>query len=142
MGYLGLAQGDYGEAAENFEQSIALDTIDQAYRVGLARAYLELGRTAEATQLLNHVVQVDPQRADAWGYLGIAYHQQNTLDLAISALIQSLHFNSNDLAFRLELAQALVKANRKEEAIEQYTIILAQDPSRTDIAQLIAELQE
>ncbi|MDA0244298.1 MAG: tetratricopeptide repeat protein [Chloroflexi bacterium] len=142
IGYLNLARDSYLDAAENFESSIQLDNRDKSYQIGLARAYLELDRPADAIQKLLNVVAAEPQRSEAWGYLGIAYRQQNLLDQAIEAFFQSLSIAPFQSAFRLDLAQTLLDAGRKAEAIEQYAIILEQEPSRNDIAELITQLRK
>jgi len=60
-----------------FERAAVLAPGDSRIRVGLARAYLEEGRFAEAEALLIGVLRQDPAQPQAYHVLGQAYYRMN-----------------------------------------------------------------
>ncbi len=85
--YMGLASaylmsGDYQNAIENYNNSIALNDRNFGSYVGLGSVYYRLEEYEKATQFYNHAKAINPDSPDChWG-LALSYDKLNLEDSA------------------------------------------------------------
>jgi len=60
-----LGRHNFGEAIREFRAAIELGDERPPLRMGLARAYLEAGQPAEARQVLEELLRLDPSHSEA-----------------------------------------------------------------------------
>jgi putative thioredoxin len=126
-----LASGDAERAENIFRQIADMDPDHPEVAGGLARALIALGRADEARTLLDGLpepAQNDPAVARARAALDIA----TTPAVDTSGLEQRLASNADDHEARLELANALMSAGRRDEAADALLEVVRRDRNWSD----------
>jgi putative thioredoxin len=123
-----LAEGNEDAALARLQQAVAVDPSNDTARYDYVKLLLELGRPAEAHRAFEPVAgkaAIDPRFAALAQYLEAfdrapAARQPDALAAAIAA-------NKRDFAARHELAQVLLVAGRRTEALDELLEILMRD---------------
>jgi FkbM family methyltransferase len=88
----------------------------------------QAGQIAAAEGIYRQVLQVDPQNAHAWCYLGIACHDQDRWDEAVAAYRQAIRFQPHfPVAFN-NLGNTLRMQRRLQDALQCFDQALQQKP--------------
>lgn len=74
------------------------------------------GRLDEARDVYRQVLQVAPETADAWHFMGLLLHQQGHSEQAITAMEQAIRLNSANAVFYGNLGGVLMATDRHDEA--------------------------
>lgn len=64
---------DYEQAIRSYKRALEIDSNNMEVMTSLAVAYLKTNRTEPALELLQTIIQNEPQSSDAYQYLGYAY---------------------------------------------------------------------
>lgn len=104
------------EAAQAYEDAIALRPKYAPYWNNLGCAWLDMGKPDVALQKISRAVELDPQDAPAWNNLAIAYDQSGQRDRAIEALQRAVAARPNYAAAQDRLASLLIAVGRPTEA--------------------------
>ncbi|MGE5185350.1 MAG: tetratricopeptide repeat protein [Acidobacteriota bacterium] len=157
QGHLDEAQGLDDDAVEAYEAGAKdagdLDlapTMAAVEKLGqLAKKADEANNAAKAADYRDHADKLlsglaDRAREDAQLslMLGVAYLQAGDATKAEGFLRRATEMRANDVEAKLELAKALAKLSRSDDAIEQLKAALAIDASRADIALELARTYE
>ena len=130
-----LSLGDTGGAAQSYAAVLQLDPENVKAIAGLARAYLAIGQTEEAQQLLEMVPPEkvkDPEIAGVRAALELAANAPDTSEL--TALSQKLTANPDDHDTRFELANALAARGDLADAVDHLIAILKAERDWNDDA--------
>lgn len=76
LGKLFLSQGKPGEAVAAYRRAVELDPYYFAGRGDLAAALAQVGEVGKAEHMLQELVEIRPEMADAWCNLGNVYYVQ------------------------------------------------------------------
>lgn len=95
------------------------------------------GKTQNAIKLAKQIISKDPKNYMAHYYLGQAYIKENKTELAI---IEYKNVNENalfgeginELNFRREYSQLLLKYNQQNEALKNFLLLTKLDPQNAD----------
>ena len=98
---------------------------------------IKQGKTANAIKMAKQVLAKDPKNYMAHYYLGKAYVKENRTELAV---IEYKYVNENalfgegidELSFRREYSQLLLKYNQQNEALKNYLLLTKLDPQNAD----------
>ena len=98
---------------------------------------IKQGKTQNAIKMAKQILTKDPKNYIAHYYLGKAYLRENKPELAI---IEYKLVNENalfgpqldELSFRQEFAQLLMKYNQQEEALKNYLLLTKLDPKNAE----------
>ena len=107
-----------------------MSTIRHALNVGWQ--HQQAGRLAQAEQVYRHILQDDPQQADALYLLGIVGLRQGKFDQAAAALHQFLDLQPGHAEAHSNLAVALAGQQRLAEAVKHFRQSLEIDPTNAD----------
>ena len=125
-----LALNRPDEAADSFRRAAALDPSNKKVRQIIAEIRSRQGRFRESARWYREVIDIDPESASAHYGLGAAlfrlgrYEQAvESLERAVSLLPDKLPIDSLHL-----LAEALLRQQRHEEALERYRGVLEINP--------------
>jgi Flp pilus assembly protein TadD len=102
------------------------------YRAFLGKAYVEVGRNADAIPHLEAAVRLDPKMAGAESDLGTALMSQGRLPEALVHLQRAVMLAPRDETVAYNMGNALVHASRPSEAAVQYARALAINPAFAD----------
>lgn len=98
------------------------DHFDQA--LALHRA----GRLREAEPLYRQVLEGNPQRTEAWHFLGVLEHQTGRQSDAIEHIRRAIALDGRQAPFYNHLGEALRAAGRGEEALASYRAAIELQP--------------
>ncbi|HEU4753688.1 MAG TPA: tetratricopeptide repeat protein, partial [Armatimonadota bacterium] len=98
-------------------------------------------RSADALSLFRQALQDDPSDPALYAYLGIAYGQAGRFAEAAHALRRAVTLSPRSAPMRFNLAQALERLGRPEEAIGEYQAAVALDPTHERAAAAVRRLE-
>ena len=116
-------------AAEAFRQATISDEsyIEAYYELGDV-LLVHLGDTAQATQILQKIVAMDPDHARTRTLLGLAYFRDNLTDTAIRELQHALKLDPTSLTARYTLGNAFLQQEAWQSAIDTFKALIEIDP--------------
>jgi len=137
--------GDFEEAADHFEKSLALNPIF-LIRSGknLGLVYVKLQQWDKAVDILERVYSADPQTLDysiSYG-LGLSYLKLNQFDKAVFYLNRALELKKDNPSIMEGLAVALFDLKRYSEAGEVAGKLLKLDPQNKYASQIVEKLSQ
>ena len=116
-------------AADAFRQAILADRnyIEAYYELGDV-LLVHLGDTAQATQVLQKIVAMDPDHARTRTLLGTAYFRDNLTDAAIRELQHAITLDPTSQAAHYTLGNALLQQEAWQSAIDTFKELIELDP--------------
>ena len=115
--------GDYVVDFNTAEYNGNYDTkkVDDDYAIALyfsnlAVESMQAGETGDAFRYLKKGIETDPQIAGLWVNLGVLYSRNEHYDTAVQAYQQALSVHASNKSALVNLASALQKLGREEEA--------------------------
>jgi tetratricopeptide (TPR) repeat protein len=88
----------------------------------------EAGRLAEAAQLYQQILQIDPRHADALHRLGIAAHQLGRTEMAFDLVGRAIEQDRHHPGYHVDLGNMLLERGRATEAALSYRRALQLQP--------------
>lgn len=127
MGDLRLAHGDHQQAVQWYRKGVAARPADSGVLLNLARG---LGKAGDpgAMDAANRALAIAPDDPAILDTLGTLHARAGDLNAAISYFDRALLLRPDIPGVRLNLARALIKANRKAEAKLQLEEAARSDP--------------
>jgi tetratricopeptide (TPR) repeat protein len=98
------------------------------YRIG--RALLEAGQGDRALTFLAQAVSQDPQTADFRHWQGVAYWLQGDREKERQSYLEAVRHNPDFLPAQLNLAHHYLEGGEVQLALEQYMVVLKNDPTQ------------
>jgi putative thioredoxin len=134
------AQGKIAEAKAAYQGILDSNPNHGKALLGLGRLAMNEGDSAAALEYLEKVSLVDDARKEADRVIARLKLQSGATENE-NALREKVEADSNNLAFRYELAQALASAEKYEAALEEFLIIVRADRNFEDDGARKAMLQ-
>jgi tetratricopeptide (TPR) repeat protein len=129
MGTVLRRRGFFRETIRWYEE-ISPSVVDLPDRdLDLGHAYLGLGRFKEAETCLTEALRKDPQDAETWYRLGIAYALERSFDQAAGADQKALGIRPGDPDFLAARAYLLKATGRSKEGEDYYRRAVHADPN-------------
>ncbi|MDP6621972.1 MAG: tetratricopeptide repeat protein [Alphaproteobacteria bacterium] len=120
--------GRFEEAIAAY-QAVLLEANDDLVAIAeLAELLATLGRLAEAAVCLNHLLELDPNRTEAWLNLGEVRRGQDRLAEAQRCFERSLALEPENPVGHFQLAGLALAAGRLGEAVDRYERSIAAAP--------------
>lgn len=148
--------GDVYEGKQSYEQAIAsyrkaleLQGNKPEIMVPLAKAYLMLGRSGAAKELLAQTIAVQPDNGKAYQYLGYAHLQEGDYEASISTYQTAIAIDDADWTSHTGLGVAYATKSLRtgdkslrDKAIAQWKRSLAINPDQTRLAKVMKRYEE
>ncbi len=149
-------QGDYAGAVRALQEAIRREPEQAQARMLLTITLFEYAehlrghpataaqapaRYAEAAEAARAALRADPGRAPAHYFLGKALRCIDQSPAAIVALRQAVHLRPNEIAFRLELAEALAADHQVTAAIDELEQARSLAGDHAPLTQLLTRLR-
>lgn len=118
-----------GDSAAAVSVALAGLAIAETYgplHAALSRAYTDSGRLSEGVDAGLRAVELSPQSADARRAYAYALNLTGLRDEATAQLEEAIRIDPNRIPTYFELAYQYLAANRDQEAIDLYNVILSQ----------------
>jgi tetratricopeptide (TPR) repeat protein len=128
QGNTAYSRGDFEGAARAYREAVAAAPDDTTARHALATSLARLGRTVEALEQLEIVVEQRPQSGVAHYNLGTMYSQGGDPERAVEHFRRALELAPDLADARFNLALLLEQQGQLEEALEQYAEVRRRDP--------------
>ncbi|MEO0535164.1 MAG: tetratricopeptide repeat protein [Cyanobacteria bacterium P01_A01_bin.123] len=129
-GYSFLERGWVDDAIRQFQQALQQQPQSVEARLGLAIAYQRAGQDANAWQAYQQVLALEANNRQALAAVGeLGGYRSEWQAQGIEALTTLLQLNPNDSGARAQRALLLGYQGRFAEAIADYEIVLAENPS-------------
>lgn len=117
-GSRGAGPEDLDRAVDHLERARDPQSPDLALYLTLGRLYLVSQNVSAAIDVLNEVIDAEPQFAEALALLAQAYEAEGRWDEAVAAYERAILGGSRNVRYRRQLAAALVNAGQMERALE------------------------
>lgn len=132
--------------------------VDIQSRLMLARRCMDDHTPAKALELLEQVVEIDPDNAEAWLRIGLCWgmsllenlpsieiwgeekDEELMVENAIHALEKAIEFDPELVSAYNAMARIYMIRGQEEEAIEFYNLSLSIDPSQLDVVDELREI--
>jgi tetratricopeptide (TPR) repeat protein len=135
--------GDLDQALIKYDESLVLDQqFSQTYLLK-GDVYLARKEWAQAIQVYQHVLAIDPKAVQAWSALAYAHSQSGDLTLAITDNVKVLEYAPNDYVTLKNLAILYREVGLPSEAVAaaQRALAVAPESDRQTLQDFIAEQQ-
>tara|TARA_B100001964_G_scaffold58970_1_gene66860 strand:+ start:1361 stop:3418 length:2058 start_codon:yes stop_codon:yes gene_type:complete len=143
-GIILLSQGNFDEAVEECQASIALDKDNPLALYYLGRIHTEKKEFENADAYLRKAIKSEPELALAYTGLGINYLLQKNAEKSFKNYKKALEIDQDEHMARMGLATILVGLKGYEKAIEQYKLVIKKVPTfiraRLSLAALYLQL--
>ncbi len=126
-----------GQAPQNSRTS---GMPEARQRIANCRLSAEQANVRNAVDCLHHVVELDPNFAQAWMALGLAQVSVHDRDEGIQSMQRAIDLEPSQKFYYRPLATALVAAKRESEALEVWKKLQALTPDDIDVAQNIVSI--
>ena len=123
-----FAQGDLAQAVQLFQEAARIDPGNMRAWEGLAAAQWRSGGSDAALAIWRNLVTIEPSIADRYETLGMAELEVKQYEAAAAHLKDALRLDPQRPRVRLKLGEACEALDAREEAAEQYRLIMAADP--------------
>jgi len=133
LGILCAQQGDGEAALQWLGKAVAIESRNSSYRVNYGKALRNLGRAAEACEILERAASLDPGRAAAYHELGLARSQAGNPEGAEAAFREALSMEPRSWELRNDLGLFLYRQGRNEEAAQALRSALELEPRSVDV---------
>lgn len=117
--------GRFGEAAESFQRSLALNPTDSNAYYGLGHAYFDLGRLTESLVPFREAIRLRPNDPEAFQMIGLAYARLGDYKMAVEAFRAAVLQRPTWVEARYNLGNAFYKLGQYSAAVGYYTEIVA-----------------
>jgi tetratricopeptide (TPR) repeat protein len=129
-------------AATEFGEALRLDTSMDAARISLGRVLISLQKYSEAVPVLLQYTHRQPNDAQGFFALGLAYQGLKKSDEAMNALRRASVLGPKDAAIHFNLGMVLARTGKTEDAIQQLEAAERINPSDPETHKELALLWE
>lgn len=140
LGEVLVRMGRIDEGAARFARAVALQPLEPAYRINLARAAGELGQTDRSIDQYREAGRLRPRDYDILNALGLALQKKGDDEAAVAEFTKARKANPAGPAAVLGLATSLEKVDRVDEAVDVFHQYLDMAPSPGEVARIRAHL--
>lgn len=126
-------QRQYGMARADYEHFLALQPLHLQARLGLAHVLQKMGRQKETIDLLNHIVQMFPDSADAYAARAVYESEQQHYEPALYDWGEAVRLCPDNLGFTISQVDILLRLSRRREARQVLDAAVARGASRSQL---------
>ena len=105
LAHLSMEAQNYPFAVRAFEQCVSLEPKNATHRLGLSRAFMELGLLVPARESLFKAIEIQPDEPILYNTLGSTYAMQGQIQQAIVAFQRAVNLNPSEPYYHLNLGK-------------------------------------
>ncbi|MCC6794097.1 MAG: tetratricopeptide repeat protein [Candidatus Hydrogenedentes bacterium] len=143
LGSAYLRTNQHDRALLEFTESLRIRPTHPGALVNMGRVFLDSHKAAEAAQLFEKAISLEPRRVSANLNLAIAYFQMNQIDRALTQAKLTQHIDSEDPKVYNLLGVLSNLSGRPDEAVKYLQIALQIDPNyanaKTNLQRILNE---
>jgi len=127
-------KADHETAVKMLDEAIKLEPRHAKYRYDRAMSLIELNRKAGALLDLQVVIELDPNKIDAYGHLGKIYYEMNNFNECAIELSKGIAVNPNVAFNYYQRGQCYYQmVDNQAKAQEDFKKAIALDPSYAEL---------
>jgi len=146
LGILYAEEGDFDQGEKYLLKAYSLSQQDLSLQLHLANIYKAQKKYNQAIELLQDIIQKNPEFAAAYNNLGTVYHADKKYKEAILAYHTAIKIQPDYVDAYYNLGLALQKSGRGKEAMNTYKAVLELSAShqgaRFQLGRLFMQIQE
>ena len=123
LGNTAFRRQEYSQAITNYHKELAFHPDARPWR-GVAKAYVELGKTDSARYAFEQALRLDSTFAQAYFGLALLLEDVGDMEGALEASQKALKYHPESLEFRFNVGASLVKLGRSEEALNHLQAVI------------------
>ncbi|MFH0884070.1 MAG: tetratricopeptide repeat protein [bacterium] len=141
LGYTRYRLGDDAGSANAYSQAIELAIVPEPwYHINRGAALERSGRFGAAAKEFKKAIKIDERSARAWFALGVLRLDTGDPRRALKSLVKAVRYDSNYGPAHAALGVALLRLDRKEDALLAYRNAVVLMPEDPDIRMSLARL--
>ncbi len=141
LGYSRYRLGDDAGAAKAYKQAIELSIVPEPwYHINRGAALERAGRFGAAAKEFKKAIAIDDRSARAYFALGVLRLDSGDLRRAFKSLVKAVRYDSNYGPAHAALGVALLRLDRKEDALLAYRNAVTLMPRDPDVRMSLARL--
>jgi len=123
-------KGEFKIAAQVWQEAAELfgEKHEKRIRIELGNNYYRQKRYEKAVQIIQSVLDSDPNNDIGWFLLGDCHAATKHHDLASEAYVRAININPQKAGYRVHYAENLMRLGQLAEAEEEIKIALSQEP--------------
>ena len=127
-----LRKDDYTQAATLAEQALATDPNESYFHSVRAQTLLTTNRSAAALKAIKEALRIEPTTPSYYSLLSVIHHHRKEWQEALEASEMGLELDAENVNLLNHRSEALVKLNRRAEAVETADFSLKNAPENAD----------
>ena len=135
------AQEDVNRAVDHLDRARDPLNPDAGLYVTLGRLYVAIGESAKAIEVLNELLEDESRVGEALALLGRAHETRGEWDQAAAAYERAVTSSPRRMAYRRQLANALLTAGQPERALEVLRDLVRVRPADAGGWYLLSDLE-
>ncbi len=124
-----INSGDPNSAIDKIQKAISINSQFALAYMNMGVAYDATGNFQKAIELYQQAITYDPRAPQVYYNLGSDYFEHGLLNLAEAAFIKGIAIHPRDPSLHLALGYYYQDRRQYAQAIEQYKLAMAYDPS-------------
>ena len=128
--YVHERQKHYDLARVDYESFLAIQPLHLEARLGLAHILQKMGRRSDAMDVLNQIVQMFPDSADAYAARAAFETKYLQYELALYDWNEAIHLRPDNEGFVISKVDLLIRLKRKKEAREALDALVSKGTPR------------
>ena len=128
--YVHERQKHYDLARVDYESFLAIQPLHLEARLGLAHILQKMGRRSDAMDVLNQIVQMFPDSADAYAARAAFETKYLQYELALYDWNEAIRLRPDNEGFVISKVDLLIRLKRKKEAREALDALVAKGTPR------------
>ncbi len=128
--YVHERQKHYDLARVDYESFLAIQPLHLEARLGLAHILQKMGRRSDAMDVLNQIVQMFPDSADAYAARAAFETKYLQYELALYDWNEAIRLRPDNEGFVISKVDLLIRLKRKKEAREELDALVSKGTPR------------
>ena len=117
---------NYVASKVDYETLLSVNPLHFHARLGLVLLYQATKQTIEAFNLINQLIESNPQNAMVYAVRGGIEKEQNQWELALFDYSEALKYEPNNTDYRFNRIECLLSLNKKKEALDYLNYLIMQ----------------
>ena len=127
------------DARQLYLEALKLDSDYRKAQDGLVRVYTYMGEHHKAQEILQKMLQKQPQNGGIWIDLGMSYNRQKNTDEALRCFRKALETDPDNRQYMQPLGFTLVWAGRVNEGAEYLTKVMGNATAHYNVAGILRQ---
>lgn len=161
IGYIKTAEEKYGEAIEAFRKATQLDRLFAKAYEAMGRAYIQLGQPGEAEkylqkaadiymskendsdaeQILNQIMEINPDTINVYNSLGVLYRKKGDLETALKHYLRAIKVHPDEPYIHYNIGRLYLEMKNPAESKIYFAKAVEIDPDFEEAKEVLNAIE-